>query len=298
MYTFELGQINLIVVGMTLVDLLFDKGIPIPFSNRRVPQGTLVGIAAAIKLTPLLFVPILLLAGKKRAARTAIASFLGAGLFASALAPRASYEYWTHFAFDVNRIGSEVWIRNQSLRGALLRLLHHHLTQHSTDPVSLGVLVVGIPLAAWCFRHSSALHGVLVGFAVEALASPVTWTHQLVWLLPLLIWLICENAQLRHGALLGAAVAIASFMGANMWAPHANSLQYCEHGWALLEADCYTIVVLCVLVGSVMMWLSARKGARSPDDGLNENYRFAKAVASDQVDPKDSSNSPPRLICS
>jgi alpha-1,2-mannosyltransferase len=54
-----------------VADLLPDP----PERRRRIPQGVLIGFAAAIKLTPALFVIFMFLIGKRRAAITAIISF-------------------------------------------------------------------------------------------------------------------------------------------------------------------------------------------------------------------------------
>ena len=62
--TVNLGQINVVLLALVLVDLTYRPGRW---------QGVGVGLAAAVKLTPLLFVGYLLLTGRRRAAATAAA---------------------------------------------------------------------------------------------------------------------------------------------------------------------------------------------------------------------------------
>ena len=58
--TFEFGQINLLLMALVAVDCLVDRP--------RWPRGMLIGIAAAIKLTPAVFLLYFLLRRDYRAA--------------------------------------------------------------------------------------------------------------------------------------------------------------------------------------------------------------------------------------
>ena len=55
--TIGFGQVNLFVMLLVMWDLLSERRI----GKRQIPLGAATGLAAAIKLTPLLFVPYLLL---------------------------------------------------------------------------------------------------------------------------------------------------------------------------------------------------------------------------------------------
>jgi alpha-1,2-mannosyltransferase len=69
--TLGYGQINTMLMALVVADLLPD----VPGERRRIPQGSLIGLAAAIKLTPMLFVVFAFLIGKRRVAVTALISF-------------------------------------------------------------------------------------------------------------------------------------------------------------------------------------------------------------------------------
>ena len=64
--TFLLGQVNIILALMIVADLTMD--LPIP-------RGILVGLAAAIKVTPIILIPYLFLTRQGRSGMRAIAAF-------------------------------------------------------------------------------------------------------------------------------------------------------------------------------------------------------------------------------
>jgi alpha-1,2-mannosyltransferase len=66
--TVDLGQINFVIALLVFTDLT----AVLRLRNRVMPRGVLVGVAAAVKLTPLIFVPFLLLTRQFRAALTAL----------------------------------------------------------------------------------------------------------------------------------------------------------------------------------------------------------------------------------
>ena len=79
------------------------------------------GLAAAIKLTPLVFIPYLVASRKWRAARNATLTFVLATGALFAVSPRASWVYFTKDAFDVKRVGNSLTVGNQTLHAAIIR---------------------------------------------------------------------------------------------------------------------------------------------------------------------------------
>lgn len=78
-HTLFLGQINLILLALILVDLCRAA------AGR--PAGIGIGVAAAIKLTPLIFIPLLFLSRRVRDGLAATAAFLACGLVGYFVAP-------------------------------------------------------------------------------------------------------------------------------------------------------------------------------------------------------------------
>ena len=70
--TIGFGQVNLVVTFLVMWDLLSERRI----GKRQVPLGIATGLAAAVKLTPLLFVPYLLLTRRWRGALNCVLTFV------------------------------------------------------------------------------------------------------------------------------------------------------------------------------------------------------------------------------
>src|SRR3954451_1260933 len=113
--TLAYGQINLLLVALVLADV-----VAVRRGWRWAGAG--IGLAAAIKLTPAIFVLYFLHPRRWRPAATAIATFLAATATGFAAAPHASLQYWTATLWDSSRIGHVDKTSNQSLLGMLARM--------------------------------------------------------------------------------------------------------------------------------------------------------------------------------
>ncbi|SCL22812.1 alpha-1,2-mannosyltransferase [Micromonospora pallida] len=180
------GQVSIFIVLLALVD-----GLGLTPARFR---GTLVGLAAAVKLTPLLFVVFLLFSGRYRDAGRAVATFAGCALVAAVVLPAESWTFWTGTMLDTSRIGNLASLGNQSVHGMLLRVG----VPASALPLCWAVLVAVICavalLRARRLHHEgrSAHAVVLVGCATVA-ASPVSWTHHQIW--PVLAAMLLVGAR-------------------------------------------------------------------------------------------------------
>lgn len=183
--TFSFGQINLILLFLVLADVRF-----LLAPGRRF-AGVGIGLAAAIKLTPGIFVLYLLVTRRWRAAAVATGAAAAATLVTFAIAPATSRAFWFDALRDTDRVGSLSFISNQSLRGVTARLNPDH------PSTLLWLLTVVAALATWYWRVSRARSDLAGGIALTAvlgcLLSPVTWVHHLVWLIPAL-FLMLERA--------------------------------------------------------------------------------------------------------
>ena len=180
--TLYLGQINVLLLAIVVADLL-----RIRKSNW---MGVGVGIAAGIKLTPLIFIPYLLLTRQFKAAGVAVASFVGTIALGFVFKPRDAYNYWFGQKFgEVARVG-DVWSTgNQSLRGFLARLVSPpEATQ--TAWIVLAALIGGLGIWAAVVAHKRGedlLAVALVGMCSTAV-SPYSWSHHWVWFVPLAVF--------------------------------------------------------------------------------------------------------------
>jgi alpha-1,2-mannosyltransferase len=183
--TITFGQINILLAGLVLGDLLRF----VPAKSRWAGVG--VGLATAVKLTPAVFIIYLLAARRWRAAAVAAGTAAAASLLAAAVAPHESWRYWTFTVWDANKVGHLDRIPNQALWGTVLRLAAPHQPSRLLW-LALVAVVAGYGLwrAAQAARAGDELTGVTLAGLVGLLASPVSWQHHLYWFVPAIVLLV------------------------------------------------------------------------------------------------------------
>ncbi|MBO0824274.1 MAG: DUF2029 domain-containing protein [Actinobacteria bacterium] len=231
-HTFFLGQINLILLALTLVDMWR--------AAQGRPAGVLLGIAAAIKLTPLIFLAMLALAGRSRAALTAAVTFVSCGLLAYLVAPGDSKLYWQQHLFTETSRMRAAYISDQSPYAAILRIGGG--TAHPGYwllALSLGFGIAGLVIAAILARQDDWLGATTVTGTTGLLVSPISWTHHWVWVLPALVVLL----QGRRNSRIAAACGYVLFVVAPMWFTpwQYGTAQYGFHWLVTLIANCFLV---------------------------------------------------------
>lgn len=251
------GQINLLVTLLVLTDATGT----LSWRGRTLPRGVLTGVAAALKLTPLLFIPFYFLIGERRSSYRATLTFLVASGFSFLYNPHASWRYWTFYISDVHRIGSAAYISNQSLRGAVDRLAHHIVSSPVLTLASAASGVLGL-LTAWVWHRQGAhVLAVLIVADAALIASPISWCHHMIIVIPILIWLWWGSDGLPGQRVWALAVA-ALFYWAPQWhIPHGGALDLREHGAQLLIGSCFTIASVLFMLG-VSAWALQRLRAK------------------------------------
>jgi alpha-1,2-mannosyltransferase len=180
--TLGYGQVNTILMALVIADLLPDA----PGERRRIPQGTLIGLAAAIKLTPALFVIFAFLIGKTRMAITAMISFAVFTGIGAILLFRETLVFFGGLSGGDTRTASPLYTGNQSLLGVFFRLGDSsRVTALVGLAVSAVLAVLGCLVAAHWWRHEEKVFAVAIVGLTTCLASPLSWTHHYVWILPL-----------------------------------------------------------------------------------------------------------------
>ncbi|NNN08187.1 MAG: DUF2029 domain-containing protein [Acidimicrobiaceae bacterium] len=244
MLDMSFGQINLVLAALILLDVTTRVSV----GHRTLPRGIGIGIAAAIKLIPLIFVPFLLVTRQFRAAMTALVSLALCTLAAFALNPSASAAFWTKYVNDQARIGAVTYVSNQSLEGALDRVTHHLWSSGAMESLQGMTIIVGIALAWWAWRASSTFLATLVVADTGLLASPITWAHHMVWIVPLLMWMWWGSDRAKSTRWWALGVA-ALFYVAPMWTvAHGAPFDTHEHGWTMLAANSFTVASAALLV--------------------------------------------------
>ncbi len=173
-----LGQIEPLLMLLVVWDLTRP--------DSRQWKGIGIGVAAGIKLVPLIFIPYLLLAGKFRQAALAAGTFVATVLVGFLALPRPSASYWlTGYFMRPGRTGSVHSLVNQSLLGMLARLYGTVASAQGTWlVVALAVAAGGLAGGALLSRTGRDVQGwTLVGIT-SVLVSPISWDHHWVWIVP------------------------------------------------------------------------------------------------------------------
>src|SRR5581483_9078991 len=182
--TLFLGQINLILLALILTDMGRIARGRVADSNT---VGIGIGVAAAIKLTPAIFIVFLLLARRTRAALVAAVTFVACGLTGCFVAPDASRLYWRHLFFDTHRVGAS-YISNQSPYATAIRVASgqgHIGGWWLAVPVAFAA--IGLATAVILARRHDWLATTAVAGTTGLLVSPISWAHHWVWVIPALV---------------------------------------------------------------------------------------------------------------
>jgi alpha-1,2-mannosyltransferase len=197
--TLALGQVNLLLMLLIVADLMTADALS---GRARWWHGIGIGIAAGVKLTPLIFIPYLLLARRYRQAVTAAAAFVATVALGYAILPRDSGTYWADgLVAKADRIVFLGTRGNQSLNGVLTRLAGS--VTAGTAPwiaVAILVLVIGLLAAAVLHRAEQPVAAMLACALTGLLVSPLSWDHHWVWVAPGIALLADLGARARGAA--------------------------------------------------------------------------------------------------
>ncbi len=186
------GQVSLFVTTASAVTLLAGR------------SGIWAGLAAALKLTPLVLIPALL-AWRRRTAVVTLATFGAATVVGWSLLPAESARYWLRDLPGGSRYGDTALAGNQSILGVLAR----HPTGHQTW-VYLGLAAVVATFGTWravrYIQAGSRLAVFVIASGVALLIAPVSWTHHEI---PVVLALFCVTARTpRRAWLLRACILL------------------------------------------------------------------------------------------
>ena len=179
--TIYLGQVNLVLLALIMWDLCQPDT-----ARSRWWKGFGTGIAAGIKLTPLVFIPYLLVARKFRQAALALAGFVFSVLLGFVILPGDSNKWWFGGLFaQGGRTGFLGWAGNQSLDGLITRLAGAINAGHvAWIVIAVLVAAAGVIGAGLLDRKGHAMLGLLMAALTGLLVSPVSWDHHWVWIVP------------------------------------------------------------------------------------------------------------------
>ncbi|MDQ7806401.1 glycosyltransferase 87 family protein [Amycolatopsis sp. A133] len=256
--TVGLGQLNLVLMALVVVDVLRRRG---------AGGGVLIGLAAAVKLVPLIFVAHLLLTGRRADAFRALGTFAAATALGAVLLPSDSARYWTSALFNDHFAQMKGWVGNQSWAGFAAR----------TAPGAVWPLAFAAPAVAgaaivvrWRHREGDDRGALLVTAGCALLVSPISWTHHWVWIVPALGYLLAGG---RRWFALALAVLFTGWTVAVVPGGQGR-----ERDWTAGQAiigNAYLLVA--VLAGVVLVVAAIRAGPRPSRAGFRRSPRTEPA---------------------
>ncbi|MFJ5308952.1 phosphatase PAP2 family protein [Streptomyces sp. NPDC088350] len=225
--TLWLGQTSIIPVLLVLLGCFTVRG--------ERASGVLIGLAAALQPTVLLFAPLLWFTGRRRAAVSSALTFAASAAIAAAAMPHDSYTYWVHHMAGAGLGGAADGLGNQSLHGALLRL-------GLTGPLEIGVFLalgaavtyLGLRRAVRYARDGQLLLAVAVTGCAAIAVSPTTWQHQLLWVLLAVVGRVGKRASDRY--VWPVAVVLVVTLPAKMMLPNVPAMYPLRDNVVLLAA--------------------------------------------------------------
>jgi alpha-1,2-mannosyltransferase len=245
------GQINVLLMMMVAVDVLWP--------NPRWPRGALIGIAAAVKLTPAGFALIFLLRKDYRAVITSFLSFLLMTAIAFVLMPSDSVLYWTNRVFHASSMNIGPIHANESVISSYVKL---GLSGHTLVVVG-GLSVVAVAVMTWlgtlrALKDDNLALALGVTAAGDLLLSPISWSHHWVLALPTAALVMVMGYQKHRFWLLFAGWGGVLIL----WlAPHYQvPLEY--QIWSFpqkVAGSSYQIVAVVFLIVMTVRWVLGRR---------------------------------------
>ncbi|MBV9796213.1 MAG: DUF2029 domain-containing protein [Actinobacteria bacterium] len=280
--TLALGQINILLMLLVVLDLMAARS--------RWWNGAGIGLAAGIKLIPLIFIPYLLLTGKFRQAGVAVATFAATIGIGYAVLPHDSAHYWQDGTFlNANRIVFLGTRGNQSLHGMIIRFTGSvDGAAHAYLAVAAVVAVAGLVIAATLYHAGHPVAGMLGAALTALLVSPLSWDHHWVWValgIGYLGHLAVRARGLARAAWSLAAAALLFVFGCwpQFWAPgtaltpagwvwygptqyfaYGDNPNYHEYHWNLLQiiaGNSFVLAGLVALAGLAVAAIRLRRPA-------------------------------------
>jgi alpha-1,2-mannosyltransferase len=249
-----------------LVLLFISLAVRAHLLGRSALAGFWLAPAVMIKMSPAVLLLFFVLRGKQRALLTCLACLAGMALASVALGAGPNWLSFVHHApertYGATIPGlfpaDNVW--NFAPAGWLARLLPEHASW--IPKLSLLVFAGACSVTVWLsLRARSPASDCLALaslFPVVLLASPLTYLHHVVYVMPaLVIWLLRAWSEGRH-ALLGATL-LSAFLAGTDWAPLYGRLFGASASPLLTSINLYAVLGF-VTVG----WVLLSHGLPSP----------------------------------
>ena len=246
------GQVEFVLMLIVVADLL-------AISPRY--RGIAIGVAAAVKLTPMVFIMVLLARRDLRSASRALACFAACTALSWLLWPGLPRAFWDRVVTHPARAGRVSYAGNQSWYAIL-----HRPPFPATGSaaawllLSLATLAAGGFVAARCARANRQAAATISAALAGLLISPISWTHHWVWVLLIPPMIVGQR---------GLGVPRAARIG--LWGVVALTVAgpYWWFGGGIAAGVLDALLPLCA-AGSLAVWAASclAAGGRDREEGL------------------------------
>ncbi len=252
--TIEFGQVNLLLMALVAMDCLVQRP--------RWPRGLLIGIAAAIKLTPAVFLLYFLLRRDFRAAATTVIAGAVATALGLLVAPAESWRFWLDN--PASGVSGSPFFTNQTFQAVLVRAgVDGMAGRVGWLLLSLALLAVAVPV----IRRAPAPVAMVATAGVGLLVSPTSWSHHWVWVAPALLVAAVTAGRRRSPGWLAVTVAMAAVF---VLAPHQWGLPRAgerELAWTPLQQLIGSTYVWFTVLLFGLLWLAWHRSRLGPPTG-------------------------------
>ena len=254
--TIGFGQLAIFLVAAAVLDSMPGPRV----LRRRIgPEGWLVGVATAVKLTPAVVAAYNFFAGRRKPGVIAFVAFLAATGLAFVVLPAASLHYWGRLlAGDSGLNSGIVYATNQSVLGVWNRLLG----EASRGGLVASALVVALGVLAAVMVHRAGHRRLAICLAgvTSLLASPISWSHHYVWIVPLGVVLWQSRTLPGWYRWFGLGYVAWGAVAPFKWLPRGDEVELSYAPWQQL------VVNVGVVAGVLLLVLGIAATIRRPAD--------------------------------
>ncbi len=241
--TIGFGQINLILMMLVAADCLVEQP--------RWPRGLLIGMAAAIKLTPAVFLLFFLLRRDFRAAVVTIAAGALATAVGFGILPSESMRYWFGGFAGAAGVSGSPYANNQTVKAALARLSLSQPIETGLWVLIAAIVLVVAVVGIWrALGSSNTVLAMVITGAAGLLLSPTSWSHHWVWIVPALLAMVVESVRTRStGWILASGLTMTAFyVGVHNFFPKDGGRELAWSSGEQLLGDSYVLLTLVLLI--------------------------------------------------
>jgi alpha-1,2-mannosyltransferase len=224
--TIGYGQLGIFLVAAAALDSLPGRSL---MKRRILPEGWITGLATAVKLTPAVVAAHNFFSGRRQPGLVAFFTFVAATAVGFLTLPAESQYYWGRLISGESGMNSAIsYVSNQSVMGVWTRVTG---SQGSVGLLLSGlVLVLGLVAGVRAHRSGEPELGICLAGFTSLLASPISWSHHFVWVVPLAVVLIQRKGLPRWFRAFGLGYSLWVAVAPFMWMPGGAQVEF-DYTW-------------------------------------------------------------------